>query len=102
MGLWLASGTMVFILGYCLWAMVWYARGHAMESVMAFCMGVLFRFLLPAATVLMFLGLGYPAMQDATAASALSGFAAKLNSIAPPMGSVAQTLPPELLASGHE
>ena len=52
---------------------------------MAFCMGVLFRFLLPAATVLMFLGLGYPAMQDATAASALSGFAAKLNSIAPPM-----------------
>ena len=58
-GLWLAAGVMLFILGYCLWAMVWYGLGHPMEGVHAF----LFRFFLPGITLLMVLALGYPAIK---------------------------------------
>ncbi|SDO75588.1 hypothetical protein SAMN05216303_102274 [Rhodoferax sp. OV413] len=62
-GLWLAAGVMLFILGYCLWAMVWYGLGHPMEGVHAFGMAFLFRFFLPGVTLLMVLALGYPAIK---------------------------------------
>ena len=62
-GLWLAAGVMLFILGYCLWAMVWYGLGHPMEGVHAFGMTFLFRFFLPGITLLMVLALGYPAIK---------------------------------------
>ena len=54
---------MLFILGYCLWAMVWYGLGHPMEGVHAFGMTFLFRFFLPGITLLMVLALGYPAIK---------------------------------------
>lgn len=62
-GLWLAAGVMLFILGYCVWATVWYALGHPMGGVHAFGMAFLFRFFLPGVTLLMVLALGYPALK---------------------------------------
>jgi hypothetical protein len=62
-GLWLGASVMLFILGYCLWATVWYALGHPMKGVAAFGMGFLFRFLLPGITLLMVLALGYSALK---------------------------------------
>lgn len=58
-GLWLGACVMLFILGYCLWAAVWYALGYPMAGVQAFGMAFLFRFLLPGITLLMTLALGY-------------------------------------------
>lgn len=62
-GLWLGASVMLFILGYCLWATVWYALGHPMDGVHAFGMAFLFRFFLPGITLLMTLALGYPAFK---------------------------------------
>ncbi len=62
-GLWLGASAMWFILGYCLWATMWYALGRPMAGVQAFGMALLFRFLLPGITVLMTLALGYPALK---------------------------------------
>lgn len=62
-GLWLAASVMVFILGYCLGAMVWYGLGHPMAGVQAFGAAFLFRFLLPGITGLMALALGYTAFK---------------------------------------
>ena len=62
-GLWLAAGVMLFILGYCLWGTVWYGLGHPMEGVLAFGMAFLFRFLLPVVSSLMALALGYVAIK---------------------------------------
>jgi hypothetical protein len=62
-GLWLGASVMLFILGYCLWATVWYALGHPMKGVAAFGMTFLFRFLLPGITLLMALALGYSALK---------------------------------------
>jgi hypothetical protein len=59
-GLWLGACVMLFILGYCLWATVWYALGHPMEGVRAFGSAFLLRFFVPGATLLMTLALGYP------------------------------------------
>ncbi|HSD37439.1 MAG TPA: hypothetical protein VLC92_08005 [Rhodocyclaceae bacterium] len=58
-GLLLGAGVMLFILGYCLWATVWYGLGHPMAGVLAFGMAFLFRFFLPLITVLLELALGY-------------------------------------------
>ena len=62
-GLWLGAGVMLFILGYFIWAAVWYALGHPMERVWAFGIAFLFRFLLPSVTLLMALALGYVAVK---------------------------------------
>jgi hypothetical protein len=62
-GLWLGACVMLFILGYCLWATVWYSMGHAMEGVVAFGMAFLFRFLLPVVTMLMTAAMGYAAFK---------------------------------------
>ncbi|KQW02291.1 hypothetical protein [Rhizobacter sp. Root1221] len=62
-GLWLGASVMLFILGYCLWATVWYALGHPMAGVQAFGMAFVFRFLLPGITLLMALALGYSALK---------------------------------------
>jgi hypothetical protein len=62
-GLWLGASVMLFILGYCLWATIWYALGRPMQGVQAFGMAFLFRFFLPGITLLMTLALGYPALK---------------------------------------
>jgi len=62
-GLWLGACVMLFILGYFLWAAVWYASGRPMDGVRDFGLGFLFRFLLPVAASLMALALGYAAFK---------------------------------------
>ncbi|MDR7306372.1 hypothetical protein [Rhodoferax saidenbachensis] len=62
-GLWLGASVMLFILGYCLWATVWYALGRPMEGVQAFGMTFLFRVFLPGVSLLMALALGYVALK---------------------------------------
>jgi hypothetical protein len=62
-GLLLGAGVMLFILGYCLLAAVWYSMGHNMEGVAHFGMVFLFRFFLPGITLLMTVALGYPAIK---------------------------------------
>ena len=62
-GLWLGASVMLFILGYFLWAAVWYAMGRPMEGVRDFGMAFLFRFLLPGVTSLMAAALGYTALK---------------------------------------
>ena len=62
-GLWLGAGVMLFFLGYCLWAAVWYGMGRPMAGVATFGTTVLFRFLLPGVTLLMTAALGYAAFK---------------------------------------
>ncbi|KQU80988.1 MULTISPECIES: hypothetical protein [unclassified Rhizobacter] len=62
-GLWLGASVMLFMLGYCLWAAVWYAMGRPMAGVAAFGMAFVFRALLPGITLLMMLALGYAALK---------------------------------------
>lgn len=62
-GLWLGAGVMLFILGYCLWATVWYALGYPMRGVADFGMAFLFRVFLPGVTLLLALALGYTALK---------------------------------------
>lgn len=62
-GLWLGAGVMLFILGYCLWAAVWYGMGRPMAGVAAFGTTFLFRFFLPGVTLLMTAALGYAAFK---------------------------------------
>jgi hypothetical protein len=62
-GLWLGAGVMLFILGYCLWAAVWYGMGRPMAGVATFGTTFLFRFLLPVVTLLMTAALGYTAFK---------------------------------------
>jgi len=62
-GLLLGGCVMLFILGYFLWAAVWYALGRPMAGVRDFGMAFLFRFFLPGVTSLMAAALGYVALK---------------------------------------
>ena len=62
-GLWLGACVMLFILGYFLWATVWYALGRPMAGVAAFGTMFLFRIFLPGISLLMALTLGYVALK---------------------------------------
>ena len=61
-GLWLGACVMLFMLGYALWATVWYGLGRPMAGVAAFGAAFAFRFLLPGITLLMTGALGYAAL----------------------------------------
>ena len=63
LGLWLGACVMLFILGYCLWATIWYALGRPMAGVAAFGAIFLFRIFLPGVSLLMALTLGYIALK---------------------------------------
>lgn len=62
-GLRLGACVMLFILGYFLWATLWYALGRPMAGVAAFGAMFLFRIFLPGVSLLMALTLGYVALK---------------------------------------
>ncbi|HCX80354.1 MAG: hypothetical protein A3E00_16355 [Curvibacter sp. RIFCSPHIGHO2_12_FULL_63_18] len=62
-GLWLGACVMLFILGYFLWATIWYALGRPMAGVSSFGATFLLRVFLPGVSLLMALTLGYVALK---------------------------------------
>ncbi len=62
-GLLLGGAVMMFVLGYFLWAMCWYAMGKPMQGVSDFGTVFFFKFFLPCVTLLMMVGMAYPAVK---------------------------------------